>query len=81
MFEIFKIKKQNKKAALELSINAIVIVVLAMTLLGLGLGFIRGMFNKINPLTDTTFEKISEQLNTDLATSDAPSYSQRQGLF
>ena len=34
----------NKRASLEMSIQAIVIVVLAMTLLGLGLGFIKGMF-------------------------------------
>jgi hypothetical protein len=72
MFEIFKLKKFNKKGALELSVNAIVIVVIAMTLLGLGLGFIRGMFTRIGGITEATFEKISEQLSTDLATSEAP---------
>ena len=41
----------NKKASLEMSIQAIVIVVLAMTLLGLGLGFIRGMFKNIGSTT------------------------------
>ena len=34
----------NKKAALELSINAIVILILAITMLGLGLGFMRNIF-------------------------------------
>ena len=46
---------RNKKGALELSINAIVIVILAMTLLGLGLGFVRGMFGKITGISDDTF--------------------------
>lgn len=36
----------NKKGALELSINAIVILIIAITMLGLGLGFVRGMFGK-----------------------------------
>ncbi len=36
----------NKKAAMELSINAIVILVLAITMLGLGLGFTKSMFAK-----------------------------------
>ena len=72
MFNIFNISKPNKKASLNLSINAIVIIVLAMTLMGLGLGFIRGMFGKISGISEATFEKIAEQLNTDLATSEAP---------
>jgi hypothetical protein len=62
----------HKRGALELSINAIVIIVLAMTLLGLGLGFVRGLFDNIIGVSGSTFERISEQLNTDLATSDAP---------
>jgi len=56
----------NKKASLEMSIQAIVIVVLAMTLLGLGLGFIKGMFGNINKLSEGTFGKIDEQLQRDL---------------
>ena len=36
----------DKKGALELSINAIVILIIAITMLGLGLGFVRGMFGK-----------------------------------
>ncbi|MBS3127550.1 hypothetical protein J4410_00200 [Candidatus Woesearchaeota archaeon] len=42
----------HKKAALELSINAIVIIVLAMTLLGLGLGFIRNQFSEIGDIEE-----------------------------
>lgn len=56
----------NKKASLEISIQAIVIVVLAMTLLGLGLGFIKGMFSNISSLSAATFDKIADQMNRDL---------------
>ncbi len=61
-----------KKASLNLSIQAIVIIVLAMTIMGLGLGFVRGLFSDIGSLSESTFQKISEQLSTDLATSSAP---------
>ena len=72
MFEIFKISKlkEHKKGSLELSINAIIIVVLAMTLLGLGLGFIRGMFKKITGTTETVQEQVKEQILEDLRTGD-----------
>ena len=60
----------NKKASLEISIQAIVIVVLAMTLLGLGLGFIKGMFSGITDISRTTFERISDQLQRDLINSN-----------
>lgn len=36
--------RRNKKGALELSINAVVILILAITMLGLGLAFIKGLF-------------------------------------
>lgn len=45
--------KMNKKGALELSVGAIVILILAIVMLGLGLGFIRGMFGKVS----TQFEE------------------------
>ena len=61
---------KSKKASLELSIRAIVIVVLAMTLLGLGLAFIKGMFGDITKISDITFDKISDQLQRDLINSD-----------
>ena len=60
----------SKKASLEISIRAIVIVVLAMTLLGLGLAFIKGMFGNITKLSEGTFGKIEEQLQSDLVTSN-----------
>jgi len=49
---------RNKKGALALSINAIVILIIAITMLGLALGFTRGMFGKISTQIE---EKISEE--------------------
>ena len=60
----------NKKASLEISIQAIVIVVLAMTLLGLGLGFIRAMFSGITKTGETLTEQIKNQIQEDLRTGD-----------
>lgn len=39
-----------RKGSLEVGVNTIVILVIAMVLLGLGVGFIKGMFNPINKL-------------------------------
>ena len=60
----------NKKASLEISIQAIVIVVLAMTLLGLGLGFIRGMFKNISSTTEDVTEQVRQKILDDLITGD-----------
>lgn len=43
----------NKKGSLELSVNAIVVLILAITMLGLGLGFMKGMFGKVSQNVDT----------------------------
>ncbi len=61
---------KNRKASLELSIRAIVIVILAMTLLGLGLGFIRTMFKDISGITTDVSEQIRQQILDDLITND-----------
>ena len=61
---------QNKKASLELSISAIVIVILAMTLLGLGLAFIKNIFGSAEELSDSAFGKVSDQLQRDLVNND-----------
>ena len=60
----------RKKGALELSINAIVIIVLAMTLLGLGLTFIRGQFKQFTKTTLTVQKQVEEQILEDLRTGD-----------
>ncbi len=58
----------NKKGALQLSIQAIVVVVIAMTLLGLGLMFVRSQFKDLGGLskevTAQTEEQILQQLRT-----------------
>ena len=48
----------SRKGSLTLSINAIVIFVLALTLLGLGIPFITGVFNKAEDLTISSFDRI-----------------------
>ena len=60
----------SKKGSLEISIQAIVIVVLAMTLLGLGLGFVKGMFGKITIIGDSVSDQIKEQILDDLRTGE-----------
>ncbi|MBI1935779.1 hypothetical protein HYS31_05045 [Candidatus Woesearchaeota archaeon] len=62
--------KSNKKASLEISIQAIVIVVLAMTLLGLGLGFIKGMFRNISSTTEDVSEQVRQKILDDLVQGD-----------
>lgn len=61
---------RNRKASLELSIRAIVIVVLALILLGLGVTFIRGMFRDIGDVTDEVSEQVRENILNDLITND-----------
>ncbi|MBW2972803.1 hypothetical protein KY346_00240 [Candidatus Woesearchaeota archaeon] len=52
----------NKKAALQLSINAIVILILAITILGLGLGFIKSQFGALTE----QFGAVSAEIKTSL---------------
>lgn len=66
----------HKKGSLELSVNAIIIVVLAMTLLGLGLGFIRNMFQNITSTTTDVQTQVREQITTQLrSTGEKISFS------
>ena len=55
-------KRVNKKGALELSINAIVVLILAITILGLGIAFIKGQFGSLTK----QFSKVSQELETQL---------------
>jgi len=54
---------KSKKGALELSVNTIVIIVIGVTLLTLGLLFVRGVFNKINILSDNVFDNAQSSIN------------------
>jgi Sec-independent protein translocase protein TatA len=60
---------RNKKASLNLSIQAIVIVVIAFVVLGLGLGFVKNTFKDIGGTTKEVQSKIKEQILEDLRTS------------
>ena len=60
----------DKRASLEISIQAIVIVVLAMTLLGLGLGFIRKQFAGISGIQEDVTEQVRQKILDDLITGD-----------
>ena len=59
----------DKKASLNLSIQAIVIVVLAMTLLGLGLGFVRSQFTNISDVSNIVQKQVKDQITNQLRTS------------
>jgi hypothetical protein len=60
----------NRKASLELSIQAIVIVVIAFVVLGLGLGFVRGQFKSMEETASGVQEQIKQQILDDLRTSN-----------
>ena len=60
----------NKKASLEISIQAIVIIVLAMTILGLGLGFVKNLFAGIGKTTEQVSEQVRQQLTDQLISGD-----------
>jgi hypothetical protein len=60
----------NKKGAMELSINMIVIIVLAMTLLGLGVGLIKGFAAKMRDTRLQVLDQTKTQIQDDLMRSD-----------
>ncbi len=47
-----KLRQLGKKGALDVSINAIVVIIFAITMLSLGLAFMRGTFGKIGGQVD-----------------------------
>lgn len=58
----------NKKAALELSITAIVVLIIAITVLGLGIGFIKKQFGAGTQLVEKELSNIKEQLKEQVRT-------------
>jgi len=69
---------RNKKAAMELSVTAIVILILAIVMLGLGLGFIRSMFGKVS----TQFEEqIASEPEPSVPSSSQPITLSRENLI
>ncbi len=53
----------NKKAAIELSINTIVILVLAMSMLILGLVLVKNLLTGANDNVNTISDKVKDQIN------------------
>ncbi len=70
----------NKKASLNLSIQAIVIVVIAFVVLGLGLGFVRGVFDDIGGQTDEIFSSVSSDIKGQIAKSNEPLYFPKEKM-
>jgi hypothetical protein len=60
--------KFNKKAALELSITAIVVLIIAITVLGLGIGFIKKQFGTGTKLVEKELANIKDQLKEQVRT-------------
>ena len=54
---------KNKKGALELSVNTIIIIVIGVTLLVLGLQFVRKSITQGIDLSDKAFEEANRQLD------------------
>ena len=52
----------NKKASLNLSINAIVVLILAITMLGLGLGFMKKTFGRATEQFGEVSKEVEKQL-------------------
>lgn len=58
----------NKKAALELSITAIVVLIIAVTVLGLGIGFIKKQFGAGTELFTREYSNIKDQMKEQIRT-------------
>jgi hypothetical protein len=56
-------QKRNKKAAIELSVNTIVVIVLAMSMLILGLVLVKNIFSGATDITKMTNEQVKNQVS------------------
>ena len=76
---------KSRKASLELSINAIVILILAITMLGLGLGFMRNIFGsatqQFTQVTGEVEKQMIEQLKSSgkIVDLDRPKITVKRG--
>ncbi|MEA2036899.1 MAG: hypothetical protein U9O94_05285 [Nanoarchaeota archaeon] len=68
----------NKKGALALSVNAIVVLILAVVMLGLALGFVKGMFGKV---TTSFEEQIAAEPEPPTSTGSEPVTLSRESLI
>ena len=61
-----------KKASLNLSVNAIVVLILAITMLGLGLGFMKNTFGGVTEQFEQVSGDLEKQLVQELESKGAP---------
>jgi uncharacterized membrane protein len=55
-------KQVSKRGAIELSMTTIIIIIIGITLLGLGLTWISGVFEKISDLSDQAFIQADKEI-------------------
>lgn len=60
----------NKKGALSLAINSIVVIVIAFVILGLGLGFVKNQLGSAEESTTAVQEQIRQQIMEDITSSN-----------
>lgn len=60
----------RKKGSLNLSIETIVVVVIAFTVLGLGLGFVKGMIGDVSGTSEKVLSETSQHILDDLRSSN-----------
>lgn len=70
----------GKKGSLNLSIEAIVIIVIAFVVLGLGLGFVRGIFEQGTGLTEDALSAAGDSIKDSLQKSNDPLYFPKDTL-
>ncbi len=70
----------RKKGSLNLSIEAIVIIVIAFIVLGLGLGFVRGIFEQGTGLTQNALVSAGDNIKDAIQKSNEPLYFPKDTL-
>ena len=53
---------RNKKAAVELSLNFLVVLIISIVLFGFGVIFIRNLFSQATDLRDLTLEELDDRI-------------------
>ena len=65
-----KDNSMQKKGAIEMSMNTIIVIVIGVTLLILGLAFVRGIFTKIGGLTEGAFSDAEKEIQQRMSSTD-----------
>src|SRR3989344_1913686 len=63
-------KEIGKKAAIELSMTTIIVIILSVVLLGLGLVFIKNIFDMgLNPITEQAFANVDKAIRDQMGSN------------